>query len=122
MKIENKFLLFLIMSYELRVTWHHCQFWQTRGIQLNIKSTSKNRCRHSLSFFFLFSSVCTLLSALLCFLFSSFLFPFFFFPSPRFLCSQLFLFLFSAFSFFLSTPIWVVICVYGFYFFISLFI
>ena len=45
----------------------------------------KNRCRHFLS------SVCMLLSSLLCFLLSSFLFSFFLSPSPRFLCSQLFL-------------------------------
>ena len=50
----------------------------------------------------------------------SFLFSFFLSSSPEFLCSQLLLFLFLAFSFFLSTPIWVVICVYGFYLFIYL--
>ena len=122
MKIENKFLLFLIMSYELG------GIIVNFGKHVGSNSISSPRQKTGadtlfLSFFFFLQFVrFSLLSSLLCFLFSSFLFPFFFSPSPRFLCSQLFLFLFSAFSFFLSTPIWVVICVYGFYFFISLFI
>ena len=84
MKIENKFLLFL--NHELWVMWHYCKFWQTCGTQLNVKSTSKIRCQHSLSsflffFFFLFFSfflfsICTLLSSLLCFF--SFFFSHFF--------------------------------------------
>ena len=78
MKIENKFLLFLIMSYDLWVMWHYCKFWQTCWTQLNVKSTSKKQVP-TLSFFFSFfsfflSSVCTLLYSLLCFLLSSFLF------------------------------------------------
>ena len=61
-------------------------------------------------------------NTLFLFFFFLFLFNFFLSPKPRFLSSQLFLFLFSAFSFFLSTPIWVVICIYGFSFFLSFFI
>ena len=131
MKIEHKFLLFL--NHELWVMWHSCKIWQTCGTQLNVKSTSKIRCQHSLSsFLFFFFSFFSFLSfffqfvrfSLLFYVFflSSFLISFFLSPSPKFLCSQLFLFPFLDFSLFLSTPIWVVICVYGFYIFIYLFI
>ena len=91
MKIENKFLLFLIMSYELG------GIIVNFGKHVGSNSISSPRQKTGadtlfLSFFFFLQFVrFSLLSSLLCFLFSSFLFPFFFSPSPRFLCSQLFL-------------------------------
>ena len=96
------------MSYEL------CGIFVNFGKYVGHNSMSSPHQKSGANTFFFFfffpSSICMLLSSPLCF---------FFLLRPEFFALS-FLFLFSAFSFFLSTPIWVVLCVYGFYLFIYL--
>ena len=129
-KSNTSFYCFWIMNYEL------CGILVNFGKHVGPNSMSsphqKSGANTLFLLFFSFFSFSSFLSfffqfvrfSLLFYVFflSSFLISFFLSPSPKFLCSQLFLFLFLDFSFFLSTPIWVVIYVYGFYLFLYSFI